>query len=158
MTPKTEKPKHREFWVAETLHDNGLYIFRKNHEGGGLTKFVEYSAVTELEQQIKELQEEEKSLQRIAKDAVVAANNSLEAFTICDSKYVAECKKTSELEAENQKLREENKEFSSRFLQELRAPKLEAENQTLAAKLKVAEQETEEFKALVKHLTKKDTE
>jgi len=44
---------YREFFVAETLKGE-LHIFRENHQGGGLTKFVEYCAVEQLEQKIKD--------------------------------------------------------------------------------------------------------
>jgi hypothetical protein len=45
--------KYREFWIAETLMGN-LHIFRENHEGGGLTKFVENCYVFQLEQKVAE--------------------------------------------------------------------------------------------------------
>ena len=47
-----EMKKYREFFVAEELSGK-LHIFRENHQGGGLTKFVEHSAITELESQLK---------------------------------------------------------------------------------------------------------
>jgi hypothetical protein len=50
---KMSESKPREFWIAETLIGN-LHIFRENHEGGGLTKFVENCYVFQLEQKVAE--------------------------------------------------------------------------------------------------------
>jgi hypothetical protein len=46
----------REFWVAEELNGK-LHIFRENHKGGGLTKFIEWSAYNELKNKYDNLNE-----------------------------------------------------------------------------------------------------
>jgi hypothetical protein len=46
--------KYREFFVAETLKGE-LHIFRENNKGGGLTKFVEYSALNSKDDEIYRL-------------------------------------------------------------------------------------------------------
>ena len=63
MTDQPQKP--REFFVAETLKGD-LHIFRKNHEGGGLTKFVEYSALEASQAEVKALKAEIERCKEIA--------------------------------------------------------------------------------------------
>ena len=92
MTDTKEALKARVFWVAEELSGK-LHIFRENHEGGGLTKFVEYSAIHALQQeleavkslmsvqldmheQIKELEQENERL----KKALMAEKHELVGF------------------------------------------------------------------------------
>jgi hypothetical protein len=57
MNQPQEKKEFREFFVAETLKGD-LHIFRKNHEGGGLTKFVEHAALVASQNEIAELKEQ----------------------------------------------------------------------------------------------------
>ena len=54
MTADKQKVGHREFYVAETLKGD-LYIFRNNHQGGGLTKFIEYSTLASRDEEIRKL-------------------------------------------------------------------------------------------------------
>jgi hypothetical protein len=65
----------REFFVAETLKGD-LHIFRENHEGGGLTKFVEYQAIAPLRARVRVLEEKNAALEkRLA--ALLAQRDSL---------------------------------------------------------------------------------
>jgi chromosome segregation ATPase len=81
MIDKPEvKSEAREFWVAEELSGK-LHIFRENHQGGGLTKFVEYSKVHSLELEKNNLENKFKQLEEVFRHQCEELRPVVQEFT-----------------------------------------------------------------------------
>ena len=194
MTPKTEKPKHREFFITEfpnqfevwqPLHATANKEKANNDAGrtGRVVHVIDYQAVTELERRLnlansnydsiykacneweqscyryvklnneleQKIKEIESSSSIITPEKMRAADLKIKSLesenAVLMQQSTTRMNRVLELEAENQKLREDLKEATywrdeaKKWNKNLSADvmSLKSSNKTLAAKLKVAE-------------------
>jgi len=103
---KTDKPRYKQYWVNDTGQVRYCEAYKKPLMEGYCTHVIEYTAVEQLEQMVKELEQQNQLVMQVygiddSKNVVEIVENLIDERQLQDEKIAAQEQEIERLKADN---------------------------------------------------------